>query len=401
MQNETHQFANYPHYTLAVITVSGSATIVYNNLPEFGSLANTTRGTFAQDGWFNGWSWDGQCSGNVSWAFSVEGYRYVCYYDNWGAPRVYTDTMVVKGTGVFTWHRGYLGEWWATCGGSGEPPCFLVSSGSFAIDVQPIPADLMLTASATSVTPSTNVTFTASATPAAVNADWRLFTIQSWQWTPDSGSQTVSCGTSKTCNFTPLTSGTMKVTAIVNGTEQTEERYVSVLPCLTGDTVLDDARIRRELEKAWNGSNATGPQSGKVERFGGRFGSTDTTFAPLPGSSACRGWDPAQWQVGTPIGALGYPGVMWHTHPWNKGDSRQSSSICPERGPANPNTTFDPDVLSFTDIDFGSGVPMIVVTSSNVYLYYYDTVNNRYGTTAGKLTPNVAVSRVSCDVASI
>ena len=265
-QDETDQLGNYPHHTLAVITVAGSATMVYNDLPEFGDLANTELGVLPPEGWFNGWSWGGNCSGNVSWNFSVTGGRYVCYYDNWGAPRVYSDTTVIKGDGTFTWHRGFRGVGWTTCNGSGEPPCFLIDGG-FTISVEPIPAALVLTASATSVTPSTSVTFTASATPAAVNADSRLLTIQSWQWTPDSGSQTVSCGTNKTCGFTPQSSGTMKVTAIVNGTEQSAERYVIVNSCSpVTDSLLNNPRVRRGFDSLLTASRIDTVATQRIEQ---------------------------------------------------------------------------------------------------------------------------------------
>lgn len=260
--------------------------------------------------------------------------------------------------------------------------------------------DLVLTASASSVTPSTNVTFTASATPAAVHNDWRLFAVQSWEWVPDSGSQAASCGTSKTCNFTPQSSGTMKVTALVNGTVQTEERYVSVLPCLTGDSLLDDARIRRALKEAWEGSNADGPQSGRVERVGGRFPGpppVDTTFPPLPGASACRGWNPSQWNWNSP--GQGGPVVTWHTHPFNHGEQRQSSSVCPERGAVDPTRMFI-EPASGTDFSGGGDLPLIIVSPNFVFLYYYDATNTRYGVD-NKATPNIAAARSACDAASI
>jgi hypothetical protein len=259
-------------------------------------------------------------------------------------------------------------------------------------------ADLVLTASASSVTPSTNVTFTASATPAAVHNDWRLFAVQSWEWVPDSGSQTASCGTSKTCNFTPQSSGTMKVTALVNGTVQTEERFVSVLPCLTGDSLLDDARIRRALKEAWEGSNAGDPDQGdRRERLGGRFpdgqgGWTDTTFSTLPGATMCRSYDPAEWNWNTP--GLGPPAITRHTHPASPGEHRTYGS-CPERDttPWPPGTTriigrgpSQSDYSSFFDI------PFVVVDADYIHLTRWSG-SPLHGSTS-------AYSRAVCDAAS-
>lgn len=98
-QTETDVLGSFQYSTLAVITVAGTETITYANLPGWGSLAGTTMGTFDAGGVFDGWSGSGDCSANVRYGFTQTGGRNICWYDNPNRPppQSYTDTMVVRG----------------------------------------------------------------------------------------------------------------------------------------------------------------------------------------------------------------------------------------------------------------------------------------------------------------
>src|SRR5262249_33269387 len=112
------------------------------------------------------------------------------------------------------------------------------------------------------------VTFTATLTPSVD------FALSGWTWTPLLGTGGVApngCTPSeKTCTRTISKSGCMKATTTVGTYQLADSVDVNVLPCLTNDPTLDDARIRQKLQEAWNNSNPNGPASQRREQFGMR-----------------------------------------------------------------------------------------------------------------------------------
>ena len=241
-----------------------------------------------------------------------------------------------------------------------------------------------VTASPDAVSPNGSVTFTASISPSGPT--WN---INSWSWLPDSGSagQGISSGcgwNNNPCTRQLTRSGTMWVFATVDGMADTAAVHASCLPCQTGDSILDDGRIRRKLKEAIDASNANDTGPNRREVFGmrvrlpdGRV--VDTNFTNLPGATPCRAWDPAQWDPTS----VGVPLLIWHTHPFTPavktptGNSAPASELLPV-GPTGCASRTGmgafPGPSCITDAvtgDCGGDVnmewPQIVVDKSNVY----------------------------------
>jgi hypothetical protein len=76
-----------------------------------------------------------------------------------------------------------------------------------------------------------------------------------------------SCAaTDQTChNFVAL-SGTVEVIATVDGVQVTASVQVTVIPCPTGDKILDSKKVRDGLKTLMDSSRATGPVPFRVEQ---------------------------------------------------------------------------------------------------------------------------------------
>lgn len=145
------------------------------------------------------------------------------------------------------------------------------------------------------------------------------FKINQWRWQPDSGSVVTACPppaqdtNPANCLVTPNASGTMEVDAVVNGSPEVEAKYVSVLTCLLGDTLLDDARIRRLLRAALDSSFPNAAPHARRERKFMRLLQPDgtiidTLYTVGPTDTPCSINFPAQ------LG--GVPILAGHTHPF-------------------------------------------------------------------------------------
>lgn len=167
-----------------------------------------------------------------------------------------------------------------------------------------------------------NVTFTptwsdgASVTPAGT----------SWAWAPDSvPGQTSACGAGTSpCTTAVKESGTMTVTVTRNGVPRTARVHVSAVPCVTNDSILDDAVVRTALDSLWKLSRGdTTTNANRIELALAIFdagGTTVVRFLPThAGDDACRN----AMSVGAPSS---YPGTLLavvHTHPAKVGETVQ------------------------------------------------------------------------------
>jgi hypothetical protein len=109
----------------------------------------------------------------------------------------------------------------------------------------------------------------------------------------------------------------MKAATTIGPYALADSVHVSVLPCLTNDSILDDSRIRRKLAQAWNNSNPNGPAAQRQEQFGMRVRLpsgqiVDTNFTNLPGATPCQAYDPALFDPRS----IGDILLTWHTHPF-------------------------------------------------------------------------------------
>jgi len=203
-------------------------------------------------------------------------------------------------------------------------------SGAVTVSVKK--PQLQLTAVPSVIQSGAAVTFTASISPSGVT-----WSIQSWQWTPKSGTGGISAAcawNNNPCTRNITKSGTMVVTATVDGETQTASTPVWVSNCVTGDSILDDARIRQQLRQMWDSMNTTGPAQNRTERYGYRyFDSTtftlrDTTFAPFSGATPCRTWGNG---VAPPY--LGPRTLIWHGHGFQPRDGTSHNDTLPDNCP--------------------------------------------------------------------
>lgn len=108
------------------------------------------------------------------------------------------------------------------------------------------------------------VTVTGDSAAQAVVSNFR------WEWTPDDllTSPPPSCGSSPwVCATLQNHSGTMKVTATVDGADTSATTRVDVW-CLLNEYPLDDPRVRKLMDDAWRSSGPSLPSGQRRERMG-------------------------------------------------------------------------------------------------------------------------------------
>jgi hypothetical protein len=262
---------NYPNPTLAVVQVSGLIDQYYSNSngwilpPPNGDLRGTLKGQQDAAGQFNGTAY--QCYANVAVLFSQGGGKVFCDYSNMKPlTSVWADTSVLRGDGSARWYKGPL-EWLTHCNGTGKPPCYTFT-GSFEVSVTPAAAELTFSASRYVVYPGKgSVTFTAGRTPSQFGRFSVPFTIQSWTWTPDGGSAITPCvSTTNPCTYSPASSGTMQIAALVNGVVLTASVHVRKLCAATGDSLADSLPILDAMHAALDSAGENDVAQNRRER---------------------------------------------------------------------------------------------------------------------------------------
>src|SRR5881296_334162 len=189
-------------------------------------------------------------------------------------------------------------------------------------------------ASPQSIVGPQSVTFTATVTPSPAMS-WTL--DRNWQWTPDSGTGGISavCGWNElTCTRTISKSGTMTAVATIGEYTLTASVHVSVVPCVTGDSSLDDSRIRRMLKMTLDSSSPNAPAASRLERLGVRLllpnGSLLDTLQTIDGSTPCSVFPhPSLGNVGSVL-------IIWHSHPFNPLDTADALPFDPNTTPHSP-----------------------------------------------------------------
>ncbi len=153
------------------------------------------------------------------------------------------------------------------------PPCFTYS-GSQSVTITPISSNIQESVNYPRGTPGLLRTFKAAITVYVPSGFWG---VTEWRWIPDSGSSVVECvGYGPTCWFAPTLSGTMQVTATVNGVVRTAtvraEVNCGALTGPPGDSaflrIANDTMTRALVQLAWDSSRATGPIANRLERRG-------------------------------------------------------------------------------------------------------------------------------------
>lgn len=297
------------------------------------------------------------------------------FKDTQGLPlqEEWSKTVVVQGSGRAEWVRPGTG---GQCDSPGTPDCFTYT-GSFQVSVTPFPAELVLKASRSAITPGQSVAFTASVAPDTVENIGVPFKVVEWRWLPDAGGEgavLTQCANQKICSYAPSVSGTMRATGFANAAAAEAEVQVTVFPCLTGDPLLDNPRVRDGLRSSFDslGYPHLSPAD-RTERGGGAFlgPNGDTLWVPVfppgPRDDACSFWpsDHASSFPGNPI-------ISWHGHAFDAGDELPGVDDCyrdPRLAPLGPgDKRYAGARPSSNDINEGGTVDNIIVTPSYVWL---------------------------------
>lgn len=138
-------------------------------------------------------------------------------------------------------------------------------------------------------------------------------------------------------------SGTLYVTAIVQGVTIHLKMRLSVVPCLApepqpGDSLINDNRVRAALKMALDSSPPTGDPWNRRERGGVRMlqpdGSVRDYLLPIkPVDQPCS----FNWE-GVFTGLPGIPILAWHSHPYSPGNP---SDPIPYNANATPRSNCD------------------------------------------------------------
>jgi hypothetical protein len=317
----------YPELTLVEIKATGLIDRYWGHVWYYG----TKQGQFDQQIDAAGLS----CTQNALIGFDSPAAGWFCDTQGLAIRDEWRIVVVVQGAGRVTWVRPGTG---GQCDSPGTPDCFTYT-GAFDISVTPFPAELVLTASRSAVTPGENVTFTASVTPGTIENVTVPFKVQEWRWLPNAGGEgtvLAQCANQKFCNYAPTVSGTMRATGFANGAEDGATVQVTVFPCLTGDSLLDDPLVRDLLRMTGDVSGyPSQAPANRLER-GGALHCTlsgacePVLYPPGPDDDACNWWPPTVIPPGT------IRPVVVHTHEFAPFDTLPPESVCRRKPGAKP-----------------------------------------------------------------
>jgi len=325
---------DYQYPTLGVVEVTGILDQYYSQAtrwifpPPTGDLRGTLAGQMDAGG-----QWQtSQCYARVMVIFSQGGGEAFCdAYNQKSIISVWSDTSVMKGTGTARWYKGPA-SFSSNCDGAGKPPCYTYD-GTHVVTVTPVQASLLVVPTRYVTHPGkSSVTFRARRTPSTFGSHVVPLAVQNWTWEPDSGSGVgPSCGTDTTCVFAPVASGTMTVTALVNGTIQSQSVHIRVLCAATGRPDLDSLPLLDAMSAAFDSAWNADPTL-RRER-GWSVDCLDGMCVPMvhpvpPGTTPCT----TLWPSGSSTGATRVGDG--HVHPFVPGELSTDTL---------PNSCRDPD----------------------------------------------------------
>lgn len=203
-------------------------------------------------------------------------------------------------------------------GSCGSNPCHRYT-GTQAVTITPVEAELLLTPQSRSIQPGDSASFIASASPASVESHPVPWRVTGWLWLPDTGNADTVCATSATCNLSSRqVSGTVRCDAIMNGEATTRQARLLVVPCPTNDSCLDEPHVRAGLRDAWNRSRSSGQETGGVLYRRTTDGSCFYIEVVDPNATACTYHAPSGNNIPSYPDAV--PIAYWHTHPSKTGE---------------------------------------------------------------------------------
>ena len=186
-----------------------------------------------------------------------------------------------------------------------------------SVHVDVTPPQFKVTASPKSITSGQSVTFTATVTPAPAVA-WNL--SGPWTWRPDVGTGGISADCQwfeNPCTRTISKSGWMKATTTIGEYTLTDSVRVYVIPCPTGDSLVDRESARNLLSTLWSQANPTAPPANRIERGGYIYDSLGVDITVVsqqdPSDNPCSNLNPKTRTLPVVVGI--------HEHPFSTGDS--------------------------------------------------------------------------------
>ena len=217
---------------------------------------------------------------NCSWALTKVTWTWAYGSTSWWptcSDGVFADTVrtAIRGTAVASRSSGQT-----TCTGySGQ--CFSYS-GSGTVSITPVDGQLWMNVDTVKSYPHTLLlsnggtdyhSFYASSN---VPSGYVFVGSTAWTFQPDSGSVTTVCvGSGNPCAYPVSRSGTMRVTATVNGTVKAASMRIIVECLVSGPPqdsafrrIANDTLTRQLLQLAWDSSHVTATASLRRERIG-------------------------------------------------------------------------------------------------------------------------------------
>jgi hypothetical protein len=287
------------------------------------------------------------------------------------ADTTWSDTLLVKGSGQ-VFRQGAVPYDPGHCG---AVPCHTYSGDQEVVATQ-LAVPLGLTVNSPYVGPPGSIaTFTAVGVPNYLGARGYQVPVRvvSWVWGAAGGGtgQTVPCNAGiNPCQTRVMEAGTMTVTAIVNGVQQTKSISMTVVPCPTGDSLIDDPLNRTMLTDEWNLSGPTAAIQDRRERSAAKFDSAGNIFYrlndPDPTMSPCS-------NTGEPSMHIGDTALLEsHAHPFSKGDTLPDNCKDPSSGPHHAYYGNSYGGLSGSDWRrmWEDQVPFLVPDQDSVYRIY-------------------------------
>lgn len=166
------------------------------------------------------------------------------------------------------------------------------------------------------------------ATFVARNSDSTNILVYGWTFVPDDGSASIgvqcptgSQGSQWTCVYAVPKSGTMRIDASVHYNHVVKaSSHVAVVPCPTGDSLLDDPSIRRMLDSIWKLSHGGDSNLDiRLERGFATWDSSGTRVIRLSPTDAQS--TPCSTAIANVTPDPGRLEAEYHVHPFVRGDS--------------------------------------------------------------------------------
>jgi hypothetical protein len=199
-------------------------------------------------------------------------------------------------------------------------------------------------------------------------SDGRAITSASWSWLPDTlPGQTTACGgTPPLCQAVVRESGTMTVQVTRGGTVFSAQRHVIVVPCPTGDTLLDIDEVRQGLAFLFDANHGAAPQN-RREQPGYVYLDTLTgEYHFLADNNPANGVSPCKSTISNlPAPPNSFLILIMHPHPVDP-----LTDKLPPHGPCNPSDSVKTGFWGTSQLDDSvalQGYPVFAVDRDSIY----------------------------------